>query len=161
MALHPVWLDAVVVLINGDVHLVAPIHDLEAAVFHVRLVYREQDGQVLDVFDVSVRNRVNVRRKTAWILSGWEKVWSKTGHLTAPGQLVVDLLLEQEHRFPRKVFEQAEQLHSPQQGIEAVVVVGVVLRSAENPFATGVDLLRWFSGVCVHKKREQGQSRTS
>lgn len=61
--------------------------------------------------------------------------------LTTSCQLVVNLLFEQKHRFSSKIVEQAEELAAPKQAVEALMAIDVVLRAAENTFATSIDFL--------------------
>ena len=50
----PFRLDAVVLSVDGDIHLVAAADDFEAAVFYRGGVDGEEDGQVFDFPDVRV-----------------------------------------------------------------------------------------------------------
>lgn len=87
----PFRLDAIVLFVDWDVHLVASANDFEAAVLHACGIDGEKDGEVLDFLDVSVRGGVDVGREA-----------------TTTGELVVDLFFEEEHGFGGEAVEYGE-----------------------------------------------------
>ena len=120
---HPLGLDAVVGRGDWNVHGVAAIHNLEAAVAHIGRVDGEQDRQVLDVLDVRVGGRIDVR-----------------GEAAAASEFVVDLLFEQAHGLLRKLVQDADNFGPAEEGAEAGVRVCKVLGAAEDALAAGIDL---------------------
>ena len=121
---HPLRLDAVVGRGDRDGHGVAAVDDLEAAVAHSGRVDGEQDRQVLDLLDVRIGGRVDVR-----------------GEAAAAGEFVVDLLFEQAHGLLRELVQDADDFGPAQKGAEAGVGVCKVLGAAEDALAAGVDFL--------------------
>jgi predicted phosphodiesterase len=65
LLLYPSSVQAVVGLVNGDVHRVAPFDDLETAIGHVGGVDGNEDREVLDILHVSVRGAIDVRGETS------------------------------------------------------------------------------------------------
>jgi len=78
---------------------------------------------VFDILDMRVRRRIDVRSKT-----------------TRACEFVVDLLFEQTHWLLRELVQDAGDLGSAEEGIEARVRVREVLGAAEDALAHGVDL---------------------
>lgn len=61
---------------------------------------------------------------------------------TTACQLVVDLLLEQEHILTGQRLEEAQRSLASQQTVEAGMAAAVILRAAEDALALGVDFLQ-------------------
>lgn len=108
----------------------APVHDFKPSVRTIGIVDGEEDGQVLDVFDVGVGRGVDVR-----------------GEASAPGEFVIDLLFEEEHGPDGELREDAEEFGTAEDGVEARVAVCEVLGAAEDSCVVGVDFLRGAVGM--------------
>ena len=93
----PVGFDAVVALVDGDVHTVASRNNFEGAVKHGAGVDGEENGEVFDVFDVGVGDGVDVG-----------------GEAAAAGELVVDFFFEEEHGLGGEAIQDAEDKRAPE-----------------------------------------------
>jgi hypothetical protein len=60
---------------------------------------------------------------------------------TAARELVVDLLLEQQHLLGRQLFKDTQHALSPKKAVEACMAVGVVFCTAEDTLSLGVYFL--------------------
>lgn len=67
MGIHPVSLDAVVVFVDGNGHVLAGIDHLQASIFHIRLVHRKENSEVLDVLDMRVGHSIDMRSKATFV----------------------------------------------------------------------------------------------
>ena len=63
MALNPAGLDAAIAA-QGHLHTMAAIDHLETSIGGVHAIHCRKDGQVFDVFDMSVSIGVNMRIKS-------------------------------------------------------------------------------------------------
>lgn len=63
--LYPAGFEAVVCLIDRNLHHVASLDHFETAISHVGGINGDENSKVLDILDMSVCRAVNVRRETA------------------------------------------------------------------------------------------------